>query len=402
MHALLSVPAIRSIFLAQFISVTGDRMFAIALAWWVVSKEDLPNRELTLGLLLATSTLPIALCGPLFGPLVDGFNKRSCMVVADAGRLLLMIGLGFLIHRDFLTLPLLIALCIPLFALEPLFDSAVSASLSSVCKSPLMLAQSVALESAIPNAAAVLGALFGSLALAAWSVEGVIWFNAGTFLVSLLFVSMLPALKASTADADVRGNGDRYSFLNDFPIATRLLILFGIGNFFVAPLFLYLPLLARDVLHGDGSQLGLLELAFAVGNLTLYGYFVIRPKRFFRTRWLRFFPIASSAGFLWVLGDTKSLWTMLAALGMWGASCAFVTYLAVSSFQRTIPDAYKGRFFAILTSLCTLGMPISFVCFGFLSSRFALKEIIFANAACALLVSLAFLTVPDEEARDRC
>ena len=399
MREVFSVPAVRLVFLAQLISVAGDRMFAIALAWWVVSKDDLANREFMLGLLLAASTLPIALSGPLLGPLIDKFNRRSCMVVADLGRLFVMAGLGALAHQEALTVPLLFALCIPLFALEPLFDSAVSASLYSISKSPSMLSQLVALESAVPNVGAVVGALFGSLALAVWNVEEAFWFNAGTFFLSLIFVSGLPVLKASSSDHDLENASSSYSFLKNFPVAMRLLVLFGIINFFMAPTFLYLPLLARDVLNGDGTHLGLLELAFAAGNLALFGYFLARPKEFVRTRWLRFFHVASSAGFLWMLGIAVSLWTMVATLVAWGASFAFVTYLVLSSFQRTIPDAFKGRFFAILASLCTLGMPLSFVCIGFLSSRLALKELIFFNAGCILFVSLAFLTVPDEQPR---
>jgi len=78
---------------------------------------------------------------------------------------------------------------------------------------------------------------------------------------------------------------------------------------------------------------------------------------------------------------------------------AFVSYLVISSFQRAIPDEFKGRFFALLTSFCTMSFPLSFICFGLLTSRFSLQELIFSNAACALLVSFCFLTVPDEGSR---
>lgn len=399
MKDVFSVPATRSIFLAQLISVSGDRMFAIALAWWVVSQENLDNREFILGVLLSISTLPMVLSGPLFGPLIDKFSKRSCMMVADIVRLLLMTMLGLLIDQNALSIPLLFALCIPLFALEPLFDAAVSASLSSMSQNPSMLAQLVALESAIPNAGAVIGALFGSIALALWGTEWVFWFNTSTFLISLIFVSTLPVLNTPANCCNVDNFSGGYSFLKNHPEVIQLMVLFAVVNFFIAPLFLYLPLLARDVLQVGGSQLSLLELGFAVGNLALFVYFVAKPKEFFRARWLRFFLVASSAGFLFMLGSTKSLLPMFATLVAWGASFAFVTYLANSSFQRTIPDAFKGRFFAILTSLCTLSVPLSFVCFGFLSSHFSLQELIFSNAACVLFVSFSFLTVPDEHSK---
>jgi DHA3 family macrolide efflux protein-like MFS transporter len=396
MKEVFSIPAIRSLCMARCISVIGDKMFAISLAWWVMSSETVPNREITLGLLLATSTLPVVLSGPLVGPIIDRMNKRSCMAAADAARLILMTALALLIHQNALTIPVLFLLCFLLFALQPLFDAAASASLSPLSTGPIMLAQLVALESAIPNIAAVLGALFGSFALSVWNVEGAFWFNASTFLVSLMFVVQLPVLKASTGNENSESLEGSYTFLKNWPNAMRLLLLFGAINFFIAPVFFYLPILTRDVLNGDGAVLGSLELAFAAGNLVLFGYFFVRPREFSRTRWLRFFLVASSAGFLWILGSAERIGPMIAALAAWGFSVAFVSYLAISSFQRTISDEYKGRFFAILTSLCTMAIPLSFACFGVLSAHFSLRELIFGNAACALLVALAFLTVPDE------
>ena len=388
---------VRRIFLAQFISVTGDKLFVIALSWWVVDKADFPDREFILGLLLATSTLPMALAGPLLGPLIDRHSKRACMIAADLGRLLLMMTLAYLIHEDRLDLPLLFALCVPIFALEPLFDSSVSASLSSLARNSEMLSQLVALESAIPNLGAVMGALSGSLALAWWTTETAFWFNAATFLLSLLLVLGMPALRPGKIDESPHSSGKGYRFLKRYPAATRLMICFGLANFFVAPLFFYLPLLARDVLNTDGSGLAQLELAFAAGNLIVLAYFFLRPKEYIRVRWLRFFLVALSGAFFFVLGHTDLLYQLLAALLAWGGSVAFVTFLAISSFQRTIPDEFKGRFFAVLTSICTMTLPLSFACVGFLSTQFSLQDLLFGNGLGVVAISLTFLSIPDEK-----
>lgn len=384
------------IFLAQFISVSGDRLFSIALSWWVVAQSDVAQREFVLGLLLAVSTLPMALSGPFLGPLVDRYSKRGCMAVADVARLLLMGALAYLIHIDRLDVPVLFGMCILIFAFEPFFDSAVSASLSPLSRDSAMLSQFVALESAMPNLGAVMGALLGSVALALWSTEFAFWVNAATFLISLILVLGLPPLRAREAEAPGERPPRGYGFLKDHPAATRLMICFGLANFFAGPLFFYLPLLARDVLRTDGSGLAQLELAFAAGNLAVLAWFFIRPAEFRRVRWLRFVLVSTSGAFLFLLGRLETLPPMAAVLFLWGGSIAFVTYLAITCFQRTIPDECKGRFFAILTSICTVSLPLSFSCVGFLSTAFSLQELITANAVFILAASLAFLAVPDE------
>lgn len=367
----------------------------------MVSKSDFDNRESMLGLLLAASTVPIAVSGPFLGRVVDAIDKRTCMIMADLGRLILVTGLAYAIHTNKLSMPLLFGLCIPIFALSPLFDAAAEASLSPLSTHPKMLAQWVALESAVPNLAAVLGALFGSWALSVWDVKGAFWFNAATFLISMALVARLPPLKARVEHTGATVVGSLSFFQKNYPGALRLMTLFGIMNFFVAPLFFYLPLLAHDVLRGDGRDLSLLELAFALGNLLLFAYFGIKPHSFRRTRWLRFVLVASSGVFLSLLADAEKLGQMFAILVCWGISTAFVTYLAISSFQRLIPDQFKGRFFALLTSVCTLAIPASFALVGYLSAHFPLREIIYGNALASLLVSVIFLTVPDDRLSQR-
>lgn len=390
-------PAARTLFTAQLVSVSGDRFFSIALVWWLVSRSDLADRELTLGLLLAVSTLPAALAGPLLGPIIDRVDRRSCMLIADLGRLVLVSALAYALHRDALSIPILFLVCLPLFAFNPLFDAAASASLPQLSTAAGMLERLIAIESAIPNVAAALGALGGSWLLAFWSIEGAFWFNAASFLVSFLFVARLPRLQApNTSAVEPSEAGRGYRFLRRYPAVMRLLTMFGISNFFVVPVFLYLPLLVHDVLAGDGSDLGLLEFAFAAGSLGLYALFGLWPRRFRRTRWLRFMLAAAAGALLWMLGLASSLKPMAAILFVAGISVAFVNYLAVASFQHGIPDRYKGRFFALLTSICSAGVPLSFALFGYLSSRYPLPLLIGANAICVLVVSLGYLGVPDD------
>jgi MFS family permease len=388
--------AVFRIFSAQLISVTGDKLFTIALSWWIVDHAEIADREFVLGLVLGGCTLASAVSGPLLGPVIDRNSRRTCMMVADGMRLIGMCALAYLLHEDQLSLPLLFLLSILVYFFEPLFESAVSASLSPLSVSQEMLSQWIAVESAIPNVGAVLGAASGSLALATPSTEFAFWINAGTFLVSFLIVASLPPLPPPKHNTEHNTAKGGYGFIHQFPCAKRLILCFSLANFFVAPLFFYLPILARDVLRTDGSGLAALELAFAAGNLVVLIWLFARPTRFMRVRWLRCFLVALSGLFLLILKEATETTYMLPALAIWGGSIAFVTYLAITSFQMTIPDEYKGRFFALFNSVCTLSLPLSFACVGALSTRFSLQELMYGNAACLSLIALAFLSVPDE------
>ena len=84
-HPLVLFRDFRHLFAGRLISSIGDKFFTIALAWWVISQGDADSR-INLGILMALNLLPIVLFGPFMGTLVDRFDRRKCMLLADLCR----------------------------------------------------------------------------------------------------------------------------------------------------------------------------------------------------------------------------------------------------------------------------------------------------------------------------
>lgn len=78
-HPLVLYPDFRNFFAGSVLVAVAARYFAIAIAWWVIS-QDGDNGE-KLGILMAVQAFPIFLLSPFVGPLVDRYNKKSCMIV---------------------------------------------------------------------------------------------------------------------------------------------------------------------------------------------------------------------------------------------------------------------------------------------------------------------------------
>lgn len=74
----------RLMFLAQGVSVLGDRMVAVALAFAVLG---LGGSASEVGLVLACRMLPMIACLVAGGVVADRVSRRSVMVVADVVRL---------------------------------------------------------------------------------------------------------------------------------------------------------------------------------------------------------------------------------------------------------------------------------------------------------------------------
>ncbi len=74
----------RLLFAGQAVSVVGDALFPVALAFAVL--DDLDGTPAQLGIVLAAQTMPMAVLILASGVWADRLNRRNVMVVSDLGR----------------------------------------------------------------------------------------------------------------------------------------------------------------------------------------------------------------------------------------------------------------------------------------------------------------------------
>ncbi|HEX5619380.1 MAG TPA: MFS transporter [Solirubrobacteraceae bacterium] len=85
--AVLSLPQFRLLFSGQAVSVIGDALFPVALAFAVL--DELNGSPGQLGLVLAAETLPLAVLILAAGVWADRLNRRNVMIVSGVLRRLL-------------------------------------------------------------------------------------------------------------------------------------------------------------------------------------------------------------------------------------------------------------------------------------------------------------------------
>src|SRR5262245_10275426 len=84
----------RSLFVGQLISQTGDWFNSVALFTLLLS---LTGSGEAVGLILIIKLLPSFFVGPLAGVVVDRFNRKTIMIVADVVRGVIVLGF-LLVH----------------------------------------------------------------------------------------------------------------------------------------------------------------------------------------------------------------------------------------------------------------------------------------------------------------
>ena len=97
-----------TIWIGQALSLVGSRVGGFALVWWLT--QETGGSATTLSLMTLVAMLPGVILGPFVGALVDRWNRRRVMIVADSLIALFSAGLAvlFWLARPLLFLPLLL------------------------------------------------------------------------------------------------------------------------------------------------------------------------------------------------------------------------------------------------------------------------------------------------------
>lgn len=186
----------------QLISLIGDRVHQVALAFLVLRATD---SAMAVGAVFLVSTLPNLLLGPLVGPLVDRWDHREVMVVSD----LLRAGLVILIPIAAVTnLALVYPLVFLVTTVSLFFRPAKSAIVPRMVGSDDLVAANSSIwlaETFADIGGFALAGLF--VALLGSQLPLAFWADAATYLASAVLIAtivvapMRRALSASEAEA---------------------------------------------------------------------------------------------------------------------------------------------------------------------------------------------------------
>jgi MFS family permease len=177
----------RLLFTAQSVSVLGDRMVTVALAFAVLQIGGSPSE---VGAVLAARILPSAGCALVGGAVADRFSRRTVMVAADLVRVASQAAMATLLIAGVAQVWTLALLAGVGGAASGFFGPA-SVGLIPEVVPPEQLQPANALRSSGSSAGEILGPLFAGLLVAGAGAGWAIAADAVTFAVSAACLLML-------------------------------------------------------------------------------------------------------------------------------------------------------------------------------------------------------------------
>jgi MFS family permease len=383
-------------FAGQSISLIGTWMTRIATSWLVYR---LTGSALLLGVVGFAGQIPSFLLAPFAGVLVDRWDRHRLLVATQVLALVQSFVLALLTLTGVIKIWQVIALSVFQGLINAFDMPARQAFLVEMIERREDLANAIALNSSMVNAARLLGPSIGGVVIAAVG-EG--WCFMADAISYLAVIASLLAMKISRQMArptkHVKMLNQLYEgwiYATRFAPIRNLLILLALVSLVGVPYTVLMPVFANDILHGGPSTLGLLMAASGVGALAGALLLAARRSVLGLGKWIPLTAATFGVGLV-IFSFTRVAW--LALLLMMVTGFGFMVQMAASNtvLQTIVEEDKRGRVMSFYTMAFMGTAPFGSLLAGSLAQRIgAPHTLLFGGIGCVLGALWFAITLPD-------
>ncbi len=387
-----------TIWTGQQLSLVGSGAAQFALIWYLTTTTGSAT-------VLATSSLmaflPTVFLGPFVGALVDRWNRRVVMIVADTVVALASFGLAYLFWVDALQIWHIYAVLFVRAVGTGFHWPAMEASTSLMVPEE-QLTRVAGLNQTVKGVLNIIGAPLGALLMELLPLYGVMLMDVGTAMLAIvpLFFVRIPQPERIDVDesqeqsilTDVR-EGLRY--LWGWPGMMTIIGMLIILKIVLTPAFSLAPLLVSEHFRGTAAQLSLLEVVVGVG-IVIGGLLLSAWGGFKRRIHTMMMGMAIGGLSLAALGFVPAamFWVALVSIFVFGLTIPLVDGPFMAILQASVPPEMQGRVFTLVGSLLNLTSPIGLMIAGPVSDRLGLQVWYVVSGVLMAIAGLVGLVIP--------
>jgi Transmembrane secretion effector len=392
----------RLLWAGQAVSLLGDGVLTVALAWQTLQLSPSPT---ALALVMFARATPRILLMLLGGVISDRLPRRLVMLAADLVQALAVGVLALLAAGGQLRLWHLVALAAVASAASAFFLPASTALLPELLATDLLLPANALSTSSRVLAAQFAGPALGGLLVAAAGTAAAFAVDAASFLVSVATLAMLrtrpeprPASERTTSMPQEVGEGLAYA--RGQPWIWVTLVVAAVGNFLVTgPLPVLLPVLVRRLGAGAGS-LGLVYAAFGVGGglaVLLAGQLGLP-----RQRVTAMYAVWIPSGLVVAgIGVARELLVLAVLYGLAGLLLELGNLIWTTLVQERVPARVLGRVSSLDWLISVGSQPLAIAATGPLAAAVGATAVLVAGGLASVPASVAGLLWPGVRDPDR-
>jgi DHA3 family macrolide efflux protein-like MFS transporter len=388
-----------TIWTGQAFSLVGSRLVQFALVWWLTETTGSAT-------VLATATLvailPGVVLGPFAGTLVDRWNRRRVMIVADGFVALVTAWLAYLFWTGSMSVwHVYVAMLAR--SLGGAFHWPAMQASTSLMVPKVHLSRVAGLNQTMQGGLNVVAPPLGAILLSLLPLHGIMGIDLGTAAVAI--VSLLLVAIPQPEGRAAAGAGQKVSVWDDFRAGLRyvwgwpglmaVLVLAMIINFVVNPAFSLMPLLVTEHFGAGALQLGWLQSGWGIGML-LGGVILSVWGGFRRRVYTSLVGLVLEGIAILVIGLTpgNGFLVALGAIFVAGFMNPLVNGPVLAILQATVEPEMQGRVFTLVTSLSSAMMPLSLAVAGPVADLIGVRQWYAIGGAIFALLGVVSFFVP--------
>ena len=381
----------------QALSILGSQLVQFALIWHLTIKTGSAT-------VLATATLvgmlPNVVLGPFIGTLVDRWNRRRTMVLADSIEALATIALAVLFALGIVEVWHIFVILFIRSLARTFHTNAMHAS-TSLMVPVEHLTRIQGLNQLLEGGLNVVAAPLGALLLGMLSMQGILSID----VITALF-AILPLAFVNIPQPERNAVGTEKSTVwTDFKAGLRYMIgwpglliigLMTVGiNFTIIPAFSLLPLMVKNYFGGSAIHLSWVESAMGAGMilggvlLSIWGGF----SRKILTSLVGLMGMGAGTLIL-ALAPASAIFIAVGGALLIGFMMPMVMGPFFAVIQSTVEPDMQARVFSLLSSVGTGIVPIGLMLAGPVADRVGIQAWFLLGGILCIFMAVTGLFIP--------
>jgi DHA3 family macrolide efflux protein-like MFS transporter len=384
----------------QALSLLGSQLVSFAIIWYLTVES---GSATVLAIASMVGLLPWVILGPLVGPLVDRWDRRRTMIIADSIIALATMALAYLIAAGWVEIWHIYVLMFIRSAAGGFHGPSMSAS-TSLMVPVEHLTRIQGLNQMLNGGLNIVSAPLGALLLELLPLQGILAIDvvSALFAIVPLFFYNIPQPDRSES---IVLAGEKPSFWEDFKAGFRYMLswkgllivalMATLINFLLTPAFTLLPLLVNGYFGKDAIEFGTMEALFGfgviVGSLLLgvWGGF----KRRILTAMAGLMGIGVGTLILGVLPPSGFTWGVV-VMTFVGIVQPITNGSLMGLVQVVVAPDMQGRVFTLTGSLASGMAPIGLAMAGPISDAFGTQTWFVVGGLTCILLAVVGLMIP--------
>jgi DHA3 family tetracycline resistance protein-like MFS transporter len=384
----------RLLWTGMCVSLLGDGVFLVAMAWQVYELSNAPTALSLVGIAMTVPTIVLLLVG---GVVSDRIDRRKAMIAADCVRAAAGGTLAVLSLTGALEIWHIVALVGFYGAGAAFFGPSFDAIVPEVLPEQ-ELPQANSLDQFVrPIALRMAGPALGGFLIEAVGVGAAFAVDAASFGVSALAIALMSPRVVGAREASMSMVADMREGFDFVRSKVWLWGTFGAATIsyllFLGPAEVLLPFVVKNGLGGSAADLG---LVFAAGGIGSVACALVMGQRGVPRRDITFMYATWTLATLAVAGYgfAGAVWQLMIASVAFNAFETAGTVVWATIKQRHVPTALLGRV-SSLDWLISIGLlPLSFAMTGPVSGAIGVEATLVGAAAIAGVVTFGALFLP--------